>query len=376
MKGYLDTPYFPQDPVDPKYFVGRDEVIKTFKDAFQSVLKGRAANAAIYGERGMGKTSLLMKLKTLPPSGCFVVYCPLSDKSDQKAFVDALLQKIDLDYRESLPIHKFLIEKVKEIPEKIESFNVFDLSLSLRKGEMDPYRALLESLLKLRKRGFKGAYILIDEADLLTTEALALIRNSIQEIRSIYRFPVGIIAAGKQRLTKRLGGKWSPLSRFFALMEQELKPLNEKEVFEALTVPHVAWTKDAAKLVFDRSNGYPTVVQLYGATCYLRRNSTTITKELVQKIDAEVKEELWQWFQNGWKDSPSDLEAKCIAVVAKNGGSATYSQVEKALKKIPAMPLRRAVEKHILSQDERGTYSVPHKLIAELFLENTRNNST
>lgn len=369
MKGYLDTPYFPQDPVNPKYFVGRNDVITSLKSAFQSSIRGRAANAAIYGERGMGKTSLLIKLKTLPPPGCFVVYCPLSNESDQKEFVDKLLQKIDLDYRESLPIHKLLIEKVKELPEKIESFSVFDVAFSLRKGEMDPYRALLESLLKLRKRGFRGAYVLIDEADLLTTEALALIRNGIQEIRSIYGFPVGIIAAGKQRLTKRLGGKWSPLSRFFALMETELKPLNEKEVFEALTIPHVAWDKNAAKLVFERSMGYPTVVQLYGAMCYLKRTTGLIKKELVREVEKEVKDELWQWFQNGWKDSPSDLEAKCILVVAKKGGSATYTTVEKSLKKIPATPLKRAVEKRILSQDDRGVYTLPHKLIAELFLE-------
>ncbi|HII54185.1 hypothetical protein COT30_03620 [Candidatus Micrarchaeota archaeon CG08_land_8_20_14_0_20_49_17] len=364
-----NTPYFPQDPVEPKYFVGRDDIISALKSAFESAIKGRAANAAIYGERGMGKTSLLIKLKTLPPPGCFVVYCPLSSESNEKEFMDRLLQKIDLDYRESLPIHKSIIEKIKDFPEKVESFSLFELSLSIKKGEVDAYRAFLESLLKLRKRGFKGAYILIDEADLLTTETLALIRNGIQEIRSIYGFPVGIIAAGKQRLTKRLGGKWSPLARFFALMETELKPLNEKEAFEALTIPHVDWKKDAARHVFERSSGYPTVIQLYGAVCYLRRSSGVITKELVKKVDNEIKEELWQWFQNSWVDSPSDLEAKCIVAVAKHGTSATYSQVQKIFKKVPAPYLKRAAEKHILSQDERGVYTLPHRLIAEMFIE-------
>ncbi|MEW5996538.1 MAG: ATP-binding protein [Candidatus Micrarchaeota archaeon] len=370
MIAYEGSPYFPQDPVDPKYFVGRKDILESLGKAFGSANSGKALNAAIFGERGMGKTSLLIKLKTLPPAGCFLVYCPLSSESGEKEFADKLMQKIDLDYRESLPTHKRIIENAKELPEKVESFSLFELSLSLRKGEMDPYRALLESFLKLKKRGFKSAFILIDEADLLATEALALIRNSVQEIRSAYGFPVGIIAAGKQSLTNRLGGKWSPLARFFALMEFELKPLNKTEVYEALTIPHVDWKKDASEYVFERSGGYPTVVQLYGAVCFLNRSDGTITKKAVRDAEGKVKQELWRWFQNSWKGEPSELEAKCVYAIAKSGGSATFGEIKKMFKGNPAPYIKRAVEKHILSQDARGVYSLPHPLIAESFILN------
>lgn len=366
---YSKTPYFPQDPVDPQYFVGREELLTSIKNAFVSAVNGRAINIAIYGERGMGKTSLLMKTKSMVPEGCFCTYVALSEETGQQTFIEKLLQRIDLDYRESLPFHRRIIEKAKEIPEKIESFSLFDITVSLRKNEMAPEIAFLEAILKLRKRGFKATYILLDEADLLTTETIALIRNTVQEIRASYRFPIGIIVAGKQRLTNRLGGKWSPIARFFALAEYELKPLTKEEVYSALTSPHIAWDKDAAQLVFEKSDGYPTVVQLYGAMCYLKMEKGGITKEIANQATREVKKELWAWFRNGWKGMPSDLETQCILVVAKNNGRTTFSQIKKALNINPGMNLKRAVEKRIISQDEEGLYTLPHKLIAETFLE-------
>lgn len=372
MLPYHKTPYFPQDPVDPQYFVGREELITNIKNVFQSAVKGRATNIAICGERGIGKTSLLMKIKSMTLKGCFCTYTALSEETNQSSFVEKLLQRADLDYRESLPLHAKIIEKAKQLPEKIECFSLFDITVSLRKNELNPEIALLEAILKIKKRGFKATYILLDEADLLTTETIALIRNTVQEVRSIYSFPLGIIASGKQKLTNRLGGKWSPISRFFALAEYELEPLTKEEVYAALTVPHISWDKDAAFLVFEKSRGYPTVVQLYGAICYLNIKRGKITKEIANAATKEVKNELWNWFQNGWKGAPSDLETQCVFVIAKNGGKATFAQIKKVLKKHPAMHLKRAVKKHILSQEGKAVYALPHPLIAEAFLEYTK----
>ncbi len=369
MTTYDKTPYFPQDPVDPKYFVGREELLANIKSAFSGSINGRATNMAIYGERGMGKTSLLMKIKSSAPEGCFCTYVALSEETNQAAFVEKLLQRADLDYRESLPLHRRIIQKAKEIPGQIESFSLFDITVSLRKNDMAPEIAFLEAIMKLKNKGFKAVYILLDEADLLTTETIALIRNAIQELRASYQFPIGIIVAGKQKLTNRLGGKWSPISRFFALAQYELKPLTKDEVYAALTSPHVSWARDAAGVVFEKSEGYPTVVQLYGAICYLNRQDGKVTSKIAAVATKEVKRELWTWFQNGWKGMPSDLETQCALIVAENKGKATFSEVKKLMKKNPGTNLKRAVEKHILSQDEKGVYTLPHPLIAEVFLE-------
>lgn len=366
---YDKTPYFPQDPVDPKYFVGREELLTSIKNVFASSVNGRAANMAIYGERGMGKTSLLMKIKSMAPEGCFCTYVALSEETNQQAFVEKLLQRANLDYRKNLPLHKKIIEKAKEIPQKIESFSLFDITVSLRKNELAPEIAFLEAIIKLKDMGFKAAYILLDEADLLTTETIALIRNAVQELRASYQFPIGVIVAGKQRLTNRLGGKWSPIARFFALAEYELKPLTKEEVYAALTVSNVSWDKDASLVVYEKSSGYPTVVQLYGAVCYLSSENSNVTKEIASAATREVKRELWTWFQNGWKCMPSDLETQCALVVARNKGKATFNGIRKIIKKNPGANLKRAVEKRILSQDEKGIYTLPHRLIAEVFLE-------
>lgn len=369
MTTYEKTPYFPQDPVDPKYFVGREELLDSIKSAFSSSVNGRASNMAIYGERGMGKTSLLMKIKSTVPEGCFCTYIALSEETNQAAFVEKLLQRADLDYRESLPLHRRMIEKAKEIPEQIESFSLFEIGVKLRKNEMSPEIAFLEAIIKLKKRGFKAAYILLDEADLLTTETIALMRNIVQELRASYRFPIGIIVAGKQKLTNRLGGKWSPISRFFALAQYELKPLTKNEVYSALTIPHVSWGRDASDIVFEKSEGYPTIVQLYGAVCYLNRQNGKVTSEIVAAATKDVKKELWTWFQNGWKGMPSDMETQCALIIARNNGRAAFGEIKKIMKKNPGTNLKRAVEKHILSQDEKGVYTLPHPLIAQMFLD-------
>ncbi len=66
--------YYPQEPVSPKYFAGRDNIVSQFKRILSAATSGRAENAAICGARGIGKTSLLFKVREMTPTSCFTVY--------------------------------------------------------------------------------------------------------------------------------------------------------------------------------------------------------------------------------------------------------------------------------------------------------------
>jgi len=261
--------YYPQEPVSPKYFAGRDNIVSQFKRILGAATSGRAENAAIYGARGIGKTSLLFKVREMTPASCFTVYYAAPQEMGPKEFVEDILQKMELQYKKELSKYKSFLEKIKGLPSKIEEFSLFELAVALRKDQKSPQIAFMDGILKFRERGFESLYMFIDEADLLADEVLAMMRNTLQEVRGPpYSFPAGVIVAGKEDLLRRLTGKLSPIARFFSTHRFELQALTLDETRDALILPAkglgIRWQSGAIDFVYTASKGFPFIVQLYG----------------------------------------------------------------------------------------------------------------
>ncbi|GKS66718.1 hypothetical protein YTPLAS73_02650 [Nitrosarchaeum sp.] len=110
-----------------------------------------------------------------------------------------------------------------------------------------------------------------------------------------------MIVSGRENLLKRLTGKLSPISRFFSTHSYELKSLTEEEVSDALTLPvkdkKIKWEKDAIEHVYNLSNGYPFIVQIFGQYSVLNSNEKIVTKENVEKSYSDVIGEVGLWYE-------------------------------------------------------------------------------
>jgi len=366
--------YYPQEPVSPKYFAGRDKVLSEFEKILKAATSGRAENVAVYGARGIGKTSLLFKVREMTSDSCFTAYYAPPQEMGPKEFVNDILQKMELQYKTELSKYKRFLETIKGLPSKIEEFSLLDVTLALRKDEKSPQIAFMEGILKFKDRGFVSVYMFIDEADLLADEVLAMMRNTLQEVRGPqYSFPTGVVVAGKEDLVQRLTGKLSPIARFFSTHRFELQPLTLEETRDALALPahelRIKWERNAIDFVYTASRGYPFIVQLYGKYSLDHSSNSLVDLKDVKNAHADVLNEVGLWYEDGWREEPSPKELQVLLALAKLGGSGVYSAIKNRVGTEVATFLRRLVAKGCLLQDEsRHRYYFPHPLAGDYLI--------
>lgn len=333
-----------------------------------SVAVGRIENAVVCGARGFGKTSLLLKLVEECPPGCFASFRALSSQENPVEFANATIQKMDMEYKQQLPKHE---RYLRSFFERIEEFSVLEVSVAIRRQELTPENGLLQTLLKFRDRRFSSIILFIDEADLLSAEILAMLKNVIEEVRSRYYYPAAVFLAGKEDVTGKLTGQWSPIRRFYAGHIHRLGPFDLEGVKEALdnagSVAGFTWSSEAIRLVFELSQGHPFVVQILGHRAVEHSADKNIDAKDVESVKPNVLLDVWDWYKQSWTAPPSRTEVKVLIQVAKLGGQASYSGL-KSTSAVASLGvhLRRLVEKKILVQDDiLGEYLFPAKLVVE-----------
>lgn len=361
--------FFPQEPIPPALFGNRKRELDDLRRIIsQSVTSSRIENAVICGERGCGKTSLLLKLVEECPPGCFNSFRALSSRETPSQFAEATIQKMDIEYKQQLPKHESYL---RSILERIEEFSVLEVGVAIRRQELTPENGLLQALLKFRDRKFNSVILFIDEADLLSREILAMLKNVVEEVRTRYSYPVGVFLAGKEDVTKKLTGEWSPIRRFYIGHIHTLGPFDLDGVNDTLTkagsAAGFAWSDAAVKLVFNESQGHPFIVQIFGDRAVKHSIDKNIDAQDVEHAKQDVLKDVWGWYKQSWGANPSPTETKVLVQLARLAGRASYS-VLKSKSRIPSLGvhLRRLAEKRILLQDERsGEYYFPSKLVVE-----------
>ncbi len=361
--------FFPQEPIPPKLFADRQRELDDLGGIIaRSVTTGKVENAIICGERGFGKTSLLLKLIEECPPGCFNSFRALSSHETPAEFADATVQKMDIEYKQQLPKYE---KYLRSFVERIEEFSVLEVSVAIRRQELTPANGLLQALLRFRDRKFNSVILFIDEADLLSAEILAMLKNVIEEVRTRYSYPVAVFLAGKEDVTNKLTGEWSPIRRFYTGHIHRLGPFDLDGVRDALTkagsVAGFTWSPGAAKLVLEESQGNPFIVQILGDKAVKHSSDTNVDAEDFENAKPDALKDVWGWYKQSWTADPSPMEQKVIIQLVKVGGRASYSAV-KSKSRVPSLGvhLRRLVEKRIVLQDSVSReYYLPAKLVID-----------
>ncbi len=164
MREKPDSPFYPQKPLPPDKFFGRDDLVREiWKKDLQPVWNHRRTQMVwLSGERGIGKSSLANFLVDLSEKeGLLSLRINLSRVHTVDDLIEKIIYKI-LEYQEKTkePISKFIKDNFKKYFEELEVPTIFgSLKIKIKeeeiKKDIPEYKRNFEDFLKTFIEGIK-----------------------------------------------------------------------------------------------------------------------------------------------------------------------------------------------------------------------------
>lgn len=304
------NPFRPNYPIKPGMFVGRSDELHRLEAQLMQTRAGSPANFLIMGERGIGKSSLLMYLKyvaegAIPIDDAEVKFLVVDTDIDQSTSQIGLVKKIELGLRQQLNRSEPARALFAEIWEFLQRVEAGGIKIAPEQ-KMDQEELLLEefsySLARIAERvcgpagpqppfnaHCDGILILIDEADnaskpLRLGSFLKLLMERLQR-RGCNRVMIGLAGLVELRTVLReshpssirlfdelLLGRLSAdeVSRVIDMALEEAKEQNGIET----TI-----TDKGRSFLVSLSEGYPHFIQQFGYSAYAADTDNVIDEE-------------------------------------------------------------------------------------------------
>ncbi len=347
----MPNPYSPQNHADPNYFGGREEYLRVVNNTIDSsVHYKRSSGVLVYGYRGIGKTSMLYKIKAEAETKGknIIVYRRLGNTTTDKD----LYRMISEDVIETVKRNSTLTEKLRSVAGKVSTIHTPVLDLDIKaEAEKSPYH--LWQKVRDGIPGIDFIMIQIDDADNLSSEALGELKTIVEAQSEV---PLILVASGGESFEEKLDRDYSPIARIFSGASFNLESFTPKEIKEVLEEPlkgtDTRWNEEGIEKVYDLSNGYPYLVQCIAWACYIE--SGTITQK---DVEAKLKDALEvgrPWLNNEIRLA-SDNDIRSFFKIAKlNRRDLTSGELSSA--GVDPVYVGRLVSLKILKKVSRGRY--------------------
>ncbi len=373
------NPFNPSQPARPDFFVGREPEITEFEKMIIQTINGSPMNMAITGNRGMGKTSLLVKFEQLAKERkCLVLR--LSNYEGNISTLPDFCDYVTSNLKREILSKKPLGEDFNKLKSWIATFKPTiswnDISLSLEKTQVvqEVFRQRLVKLWNEMKDDFSSAVILFDEAESLENikGILPFLREVFQRIESETKFC--IVLAGKLTFTERMSESFSPLNRFFPC--HKLKPLDNNAmrqyVIQRLASVKVGIDEEVINYLMNKSEGHPYVLV---AMCHflfdsLNEEEKHITNGVLVRSKEKVEYRLAQDFFEPMFHPLTPKARDMIIIIAKRARTLEFSfrdSVEwlNKPKNYISPYINELLRKGVLDKPDRGRYKIFHTLFRQ-----------
>jgi hypothetical protein len=301
------NPFCPTRPGYDKVFAGRRTEVSRIAEVLRETKEGNPTNLLLLGERGFGKTSLLMYAKALatgqtcfepddPPFNFLVIWVTLTKRSNLDEFIGTVLTELRRELCQANRAEAFF----KQVWEFATRLEVASIKLNPAKDAPpatanDLTYALLDTVREVTadhsglglSRQKDGIVLIIDEADNAPKdlELGELIKYVTDRAAAANIGQLVVITAGLPEATEVLQVSHKSAKRAFE--ERRLAPLADPEVKEVIRIGLNEANKknktpvdvdDAAleSIVFF-SEGYPHFVQQFGYSAYSADTDHLIT---------------------------------------------------------------------------------------------------
>jgi hypothetical protein len=380
---FLQNPFSPQYPADPKYFANRSENLEYFSKAVLSSARVRPptpSNFMVLGDWGVGKTSLLYKMRevALREFGdnirvfCFHFSLDPSCCKTWDDFCSAFLTQLKKDYEATAGLKGKLIGELAKW-----KISVSVPPVSLEKEEKKQKLSLTDSLEELWKKHLASSKVdlsllFMDDIHYFLlagqSDAYFTIRNTFQELaRRGCNF--SLVVTGPRLLFKDVVDLAESFTRFFH--QFSLEPFTFEGTKEAIrkrvsvSKIELEFSEDVVSVIHEKSRGHPYFIMF-------------IAYELVNMIGSKKRVNLEE-FRNSWPRIVSLLERN---VFVNRLGDVSEREKEvllkiavideeqvspSSVKGIVGAPqfFSRLERKGLLLKKERGSYELFHPLFKE-----------
>lgn len=384
------NPFTPNEFVLAGQFAGRKEEVSQLEMSLHQVRHGARRNFAIIGEPGIGKTSLLNRIRSYAQAGqsCgaedelqFITLSASLRKDDEFATILGRLGAVLTKQYKELNPTKECAKKFLDLVTRLEicgnKFNPKEAPPEQERWQM--MESIIEMIGAVResiRKSHDGIFFFIDEADQPSGEADlgSILKDISQALTTRAVTNVGFGLAGQSCLINRLNTSHQSAPRIFQTFE--LSPLPEDECRDVLqsgmhtanknSVSSIAMNLDAEDWIVEKSEGYPHFLQQYAFSAFNANEDDTIDKRDVfngafQKNGA-VEQLSTNYFSKMFaKEVVSDLGQKVLFVLAPNYErymlrsdilhqiNAEEGQVDKALYKL----VEQRIIEHDLTQTDQ-----------------------
>lgn len=342
----------------PEQFIGRDGVIEQFMAGLKEPVGSRNRCTLFLGQRGMGKTALLLELSDRASKAGYVV----ARVTAHEGMPAAIIEQFQLNGSQYFTDDK---RKVTGVNAGILGFS-FGLTFSEAAERQYGFRAKMSLLCdKLKEKG-KGALILIDEVR--TSSAMREVAASYQELVGD-RKNIAIAMAGLPHAVSSVLND-NVLTFLNRATKVELGTISMQQIrayyeraFHSIGIAISDKLLDRAAL---STRGFPYLLQLIGyyVTQYTQGNGT-VTESIIEKAEKAAMVDLEDNVFKPIIAPLSDNDLKFLHALARCGQSVTTAKLQSALgKRGPAIqPYRkRLIDAGVIEAPRRGelVFAVPY----------------
>ncbi|MBQ2636076.1 MAG: AAA family ATPase [Methanobrevibacter sp.] len=376
------NPFRKRTGILPSYFTGRENELNELKKIYNSTKMGVPGHLILYGPKGIGKTSLLLKFQEeiTDIDDVYSVRIPLMEGNFEDIY-SLIIEKcsdtlnINIGYFwdkiSSLGINVPFIGGLsvsREIPQTSPAV-AFEKILNLIYAELDSDNPVLILLFDDLQRIMGN-----DE----TMKILSILQNALVEL-NLKGKNIMFVATGSEDIFYKIQDKLDSAVRIFEPCL--IGPLSYDELCEAINVPikeqNIVFDEDVLKEIYELSNGIPYYMQILAFSCFEEINEdnkvtlTEFKKASIHSLNILAQREFKVLFSRSTTE-----ERKILCLMAESEETVlSYSYIKENanLNSEPSALLKSLINKNMIIKPSRGKYKLKNNLF-KLYLQNLRIN--
>ena len=376
------NPFRKRTGILPSYFTGRENELNELKKIYNSTKMGVPGHLILYGPKGIGKTSLLLKFqeKIANLDEVYSVRIPLMEGNFEDIYsliIEKCSDTLNInighfwDKISSLGINVPFIGGLsvsREIPQTSPAV-AFEKILNLIYSELDSDNPVLILLFDDLQR-IMGH----DE----TMKILSILQNALVEL-NLKGKNIMFVATGSEDIFYKIQDKLDSAVRIFEPCL--IGPLSYDELCEAINVPikeqGIVFDEDVLKEIYELSNGIPYYMQILAFSCFEeinKDNKVTLAefkKASIHSLNILAQREFKVLFSKSTTE-----ERKILCLMAESEETVlSYSYIKENanLNSEPSALLKSLINKNMIIKPTRGKYKLKNNLF-KLYLKNLRIN--
>ena len=377
VKSMKHNPFRKRTGILPSYFTGRENELNELKKIYNSTKMGVPGHLILYGPKGIGKTSLLLKFQEeiTDIDDVYSVRIPLMEGNFEDIY-SLIIEKcsdtlnINIGYFwdkiSSLGINVPFIGGLsvsREIPQTSPAV-AFEKILNLIYAELDSDNPVLILLFDDLQRIMGN-----DE----TMKILSILQNALVEL-NLKGKNIMFVATGSEDIFYKIQDKLDSAVRIFEPCL--IGPLSYDELCEAINVPikeqNIVFDEDVLKEIYELSNGIPYYMQILAFSCFEEINEdnkvtlTEFKKASIHSLNILAQREFKVLFSRSTTE-----ERKILCLMAESNETVlSYSYIKNNdnLNSEPSILLKNLVNKNMIIKPARGKYKLKSNLLKKTFI--------